>query len=106
VTTHYQDDTTIDDVPFGDRLSCLCECGHQTWPAWRTLPKATQFTPLRDLRKKIVCKRCGARNPVLVIEGSGDPKSGWPTIVWTYPRNADVYELVKRRPKSPSASRP
>lgn len=99
MTPHYQDDTTIDDVPFGDRLSCLCECGRQTWPAWRTLPKPTQFTPLRDLRKKMVCKRCGARNPVLVIEGSDATQTGRPKVVWTCPQNADIHDLVNRRPE-------
>lgn len=95
--THYRDDTTIDDVPFGDQLSCLCACGHQNLPAWRALSKATQFTPLRDLRRKMVCKRCGSRNPVLVIEGSGVSQSGYPVVIWVCPPNADITSLSKRR---------
>lgn len=65
----YRDDTTIDDLQPGDQLSMLCGCGHQVWPAWATLPKAQQLTPLRDLRVKMVCRRCGRRRPTVLIAG-------------------------------------
>ena len=93
---HYTDDTTIDDVPYGDRLSCLCECGHRTGLAWRTLPKTQQFTPLRDLRRKMVCRKCGARSPTLIIEGMRGQGSAL-YIEWTYPHRADIYDLLKRQ---------
>lgn len=67
--TYYADDTTIDDVSSGNQLSCVCRCGHTTIPAWRTLPKSQQFTPLRDLRRKMICRKCGARSPTLLIHG-------------------------------------
>ncbi len=89
MTRHYTDDTTIDDVPYGDRLSCVCECGHRTWPAWRTLPKEQQFTPLRDLRRKMVCKRCGARSPTLMIESMRGPGSAL-LVEWIYPASREV----------------
>ena len=94
---HYTDDTTIDDLPYGDRLSCLCECGNQTWPAWRSLPQKVQFTPLRDLRRKMVCKRCGARSPTLVIEGMRGQGSAL-FVEWTYPPGADIYALKRKSP--------
>lgn len=96
MASRYGDDTTVDDLVSGDRLSCLCACGNQTWPAWRKLPKEQQFTPLRDLRRKMVCKRCGARSPTLVIEtmqGSGSNL----VVDWVYPRGVDVYALRGRR---------
>ncbi|MET3780769.1 hypothetical protein ABIC32_001414 [Brevundimonas sp. 1080] len=38
------------------------------------LPDVQRFTPLRDMRAKMVCKRCGNRRPQIVIRrhhGSG-----------------------------------
>lgn len=69
MTRHYTDDTTIDDVQSGDQLSVECECGHRVMLAWRRLPTAQQFTPLRDLRRKMVCQKCGTRAPAFVIHG-------------------------------------
>ena len=93
----YPDDTTIDDVLSGDRLSCLCQCGNQTWLAWRTYSQKVQFTPLRDLRSKMVCKRCGARSPTLVIEGMRGHGSAL-FVEWVYPPGSDVYALKRKSP--------
>ncbi|WP_292045879.1 MULTISPECIES: hypothetical protein [unclassified Brevundimonas] len=67
--TRYTDDTTIDDVESGDQLSMRCECGNEVQLAWRLLPKAQQLTRLSDLRQKMVCRKCGARRPTLIIVG-------------------------------------
>ncbi len=78
---HYDDDTTPDDIRPGDQCSLVCPCGHRVIPAWKTLPRQQQFTPLRELRAKMVCKRCGHRRPAVVIAGhygqGGDLKDFW-----------------------------
>lgn len=66
---HYTDDTTPDDVRTGDQCTLVCSCGSTVIPAWQRLPKEQQFTPLRDLRRKMVCKKCGNRSPTVVISG-------------------------------------
>lgn len=84
----YSGDTTIDDVPSGDRLVAeCCSCGWTVIPAWRTLPKRQQFTPLRDLRRKLVCTHCGTRGPNLVIEGMID-RSSQLQEYWRWPPNS------------------
>ena len=85
VSRHYTDDTTIDDVASGDQLSAICECGHTIMLAWRRLPDEQQFAPLRDLRRKMVCKRCGARSPAMEIRGF---KGSGSTLyaVWRWPK--------------------
>lgn len=82
---HYTDDTTIDDVHAGDQLSTQCDCGHGVKLAWRRVPTEQQLTPLRDLRRKMVCTRCGARAPSLRIHGfKGTGSTLWE--VWRWPK--------------------
>lgn len=66
---HYADDTTPDDLRSGDQCRLECPCGHNTIPAWARLPKDQRFTPMRDLRAKMICRRCGRRRPAVVIRG-------------------------------------
>lgn len=65
----YGDDTTIDDLQSGDQLSVVCSCGRNLQPAWRTMPRPVQLTPLRDLHGRFLCQRCGRRAPAFVIYG-------------------------------------
>ncbi|GLK49632.1 hypothetical protein GCM10017620_26050 [Brevundimonas intermedia] len=82
--SQYPDDTTIDDIQSGDQLSMTCECGWSGEIAWALLPQKQKFTPLRDLRRKMVCRRCGARSPRVVIKGFQGPGSALYTR-WTWP---------------------
>ncbi|MDO9607240.1 MAG: hypothetical protein Q7J26_01845 [Brevundimonas sp.] len=83
----YRDDTTVDDIQSGDQLWLECPCGHNSMPAWRRIPKAQQFTPLKDLRRKMVCRRCGQRAPNLVIYGF-DGVSSALHVQWCWPAGA------------------
>lgn len=65
----YLDDTTPDDIRRGDWCALGCQCGSSVIPAWAKLPQAQRFTPLRDMRTKMVCERCGNRRPQIVIRG-------------------------------------
>lgn len=67
--THYGDDTTPDDIRRGDQCALVCPCGSRVILAWANLPEAQRFTPLRDMRAKMVCRRCGHRRPQIVISG-------------------------------------
>lgn len=78
---HYADDTTPDDIRTGDQCALVCSCGARVILAWKALPERKRFTPLRDLRGDLVCKRCGTRRPSIVISGhygvGGDLKEFW-----------------------------
>jgi len=84
VRRHYPDDTTIDDVEPGHQVSLNCDCGRNLVPAWARWPKAARLTPLRDLRGRMKCTRCGGRRPAIVITTFGP--GGQPVEVWRYPR--------------------
>lgn len=82
----YRDDTTPDDIRSGDQCAIVCACGHSLVPAWRRLPQEQQFTPLRDLRSKMVCNRCGLRRPSIIIKGHFDTSSHLKEL-WRWPPN-------------------
>ena len=80
----YRDDTTPDDIRRGDQCALVCQCGSSVIPAWAKLPQAQRLTPLRDMRAKMVCKRCGNRRPQIVIRGHHG-SGGQLTELWRWP---------------------
>lgn len=80
----YGDDTTPDDIRRGDQCALVCQCASSVIPAWAKLPQAQRFTPLRDMRAKMVCKRCGNRRPQIVIRGHHG-SGGQLTELWRWP---------------------
>jgi len=80
----YDDDTTIDDKLSCDQLSLVCDCGHSCGVAWAHWSREMKFTPLRRLRPRMACQRCGKRNPTIIIHEYGD--GGQMRVAWRWPK--------------------
>jgi hypothetical protein len=72
----YGDDATVDDLRPCDQLTAVCPCGHSVGPAFATWTRAQRLMPLRDLRRAMVCQKCGLRAPRLVITAYGGAAGG------------------------------
>lgn len=80
----YAADATVDDLRSCDQLTLNCPCGWSIGPAFATWPRERRLTPLRDLRRRMVCRRCGRRGPRLVISAYGGDAGGM-REVWRCP---------------------
>lgn len=79
----YDDDTTIDDKLSCDQFEIACSCGHKAGVTWGLWSPALKAKALRQLRSRMMCKRCGKRSPTLLFTGYSD--GGRMRTVWRYP---------------------
>lgn len=81
----YDNDTTIDDKCPSDQLEVVCACGHHSSVTWGLWSRQMQLTPLRQIARRMMCKRCGKRSPTIMINGYGS-SGGQLRELWRWPK--------------------